>query len=176
MKKASISVSQSLLAMAFGTLALVSCGTQPQPAPETPSTPLTTRMPSAESAFTVSVSSSDTMQSIEAKHGGKVVVWRPDRGFAVLGLETGVKSSALRAQSGAGSNPEPNHDRFLASGVRTWMSGQSSLWAEGQSSLWAEGQSSLWAGGKSILWAEGAVQTHSAEHRRLEATALGRRA
>jgi thermitase len=160
MKKTPFSASKPFLAMAFGSLVLVACGTQPQPepAPETPSAPLTTRMPSAESAFTVAVSSSDTMQSIEAKHGGKVVVWRPDRGFAVLGLERSVNSAALRAQSAAGMNPEPNHDRFLASGVRTWMSGQSSLWAEGQSSLWAEGQSSLWAEGKSILWAEGRFQ------------------
>jgi thermitase len=142
------------------SVTLVACGAMPEqkPAPETPSAPLTTRMPSAESAFTVSVTSSDSMQSVEARHGGKVVVWRPDRGFAVLGLERGAKAGVARAQSDSGVNPEPNRARFLASGVRTWMNGQSSLWAEGQSTLWAEGQSTLWAGGKSILWAEGRYQ------------------
>jgi thermitase len=159
MTKNPLTQTKTWLTLTLSFTALVSCGLEPQkPAlPEAvPSMPLTTRMPSAESAFTVRVAPGDTMQSLEAQHGGKVVVWRPDRGFAVLGLERSTAS--LRVQSGSGSNPEPNHSRFLASGVRTWMNGQSSLWAEGQSSLWAEGQSSLWAEGKSILWAEGRFQ------------------
>ncbi len=148
------------LALTLSFAALVSCGleSQPQPLPEdVSSVPLTTRMPSAQSAYTVSLNSGDTLQAIEAEHGGKVVLWRPDRGFAVLGLERDLNTGSAvgaRVQDG-GSNPESNQRRFLASGVRTWMSGQSSLWAEGQSSLWAEGVSSLWAEGKSILWAEG---------------------
>ncbi len=91
----------------------------------------------------VEVTAGTSLEALERQYGGRVVVWNPQAGFALL--EMGL----------AGQSGEPNRRAFLASGRIAWMNGQSSLWAEGQSSLWAEGQSSLWAEGQSSLWAEG---------------------
>ncbi|WP_036270628.1 S8 family peptidase [Meiothermus rufus] len=86
-------------------------------------------------ALRVEIAPGDSPQTLEHRYGGRMVVWNPQAGFALLQVDASNQSG------------EPNRRIFLASGQIAWMNGQSSLWAEGQSSLWAEGQSSLWAEG-----------------------------
>jgi thermitase len=140
----------SLTLVATGMLA--GCATAPLP---NLVVPWTTAMPNAQIATTVAVPWGASMAQIEARHKGKVMVWRPDRQFAILGSNELPASAARALQAASGGQTEPNKKRFLASNTRTWMNGISTLWAEGISTLWAEGISTLWAEGISTLWAEG---------------------
>lgn len=97
--------------------------------------------------LTIDVSSKDTIADVEAKHGGKVVIWQPQDGYAVLGLD----SSGLQAAGVL----EPNKDVFMAGGRLSWMSGGVSAWAGGSVSAWAGGSVSAWAGGSVSAWAGG---------------------
>ncbi|MDX2003644.1 MAG: S8 family serine peptidase [Meiothermus sp.] len=104
---------------------------------------------------TIKLSGGETPQALEARYGGTMLDWRPEAGYALMGLKDGA-ASGVQAANLIGT-VEPNAANFVASGVSTingvslWADG-SSLWADG-SSLWADGRS-LWADGRS-LWADG---------------------
>jgi hypothetical protein len=97
-------------------------------------------------SLTVAITPNDTPAELEARYGGKVVIWQPQDGYAVLGLDS---SSDLYASA----TLEPNKDVFMA-GVRlSWMNGSVSAWAGGSVSAWAGGSVSAWAGGSVSAWA-----------------------
>jgi thermitase len=106
-----------------------------------PATPLETQY-----TLTIDVSSEDTVQSTETRYGGKVAIWQPQDGYAVLSVER-----ALQAQG----TLEPNKDVFMAGGRLSWMNGSVSAWAGGSVSAWAGGSVSAWAGGSVSAWAGG---------------------
>jgi thermitase len=108
---------------------------------------------------TVKLSGGETPESLEARYGGTVLDWRPEAGYALLGLKDGV-AQGLQAAS-LTTTIEPNTASFEASGISTingrslWVNGSASLWADGGASLWADGGASLWADGGASLWADG---------------------
>jgi thermitase len=135
------------LSLLLGLGALVACGQVQRQVPQV--------IQKSESVLTVQLLPGQSKASIEKSYDGQVVVWNPEQGFAIV--STSRTKSSMATQS-TQSSLEENQARFLASGMQTWMNGQSTLWAEGQSTLWAEGQSTLWAEGQSTLWAEGQFQ------------------
>ena len=104
---------------------------------------------------TVDIGADADRSAVEAQYGGKVVVWQPEEGFAILGSNTPFKPLAgLRASAVAAS---PNLDAMSlpetvsSAGYSAWADGYSA-WAGGYSA-WADGYSA-WAGGYSA-WADG---------------------
>ena len=90
---------------------------------------------------TVDIGADADRSAVEAQYGGKVVVWQPKEGFAILGSNTPFKPLAgLRASAVAAS---PNLDAMSL--PETVSSAGYSAWADGYSA---------WAGGYSA-WADG---------------------
>ena len=109
--------------------------------------------PSPKYSLTVQIDPSDTPASLEARYGGRVVIWQPQDQFAVLGLE-GTEGLSVAKSEGS---LEANRSRFWAGANLAWMSGTVSAWAGGTVSAWAGGSVSAWAGGtvsacKTLPW------------------------
>ena len=49
-----------------------------------------------DASLSVTVGPADSRSEVENAYGGEVVVWEPEAGFAVLGLERGLRSAQLR--------------------------------------------------------------------------------
>ena len=103
-------------------------------------------------SLSVEVTPQDTQADIEKRYGGDAVVWRPEAGFAVIGVQSGELSTLS-------VDAEVNQDAFSipsvsvdAQGYNSWAGGYNS-WAGGYNS-WAGGYNS-WAGGYNS-WAGGA--------------------
>jgi thermitase len=126
-----------LLILSLITLLLVACSSS-VPVSEVKSYPYT---------LTVDLQEGDTIESLEAGYAGKVLLWQPEDGFAVLGMD---ETSGLQT---LGS--EPNINAFWANGRLSWMGGSVSAWAGGSVSAWAGGSVSAWAGGSVSAWAGG---------------------
>ena len=97
-------------------------------------------------ALSVGISTDSSRAEIERRYGGHVVVWRPEAGFAVLGLQDTGTLHTLSAGENKDAFKVPE---FAASA--TYGNGRSS-WAGGRSS-WAGGRSS-WAGGEPTTFVE----------------------
>jgi len=94
----------------------------------------------------VEVAAGDTIASIEATYGGRVSLWRPENGFALLGFQ---EESNLGQLSGiAESNQDTFFAPFRAAGSVAWKSG-SAVWGGG-SAAWGGG-SAAWGGGATAL-------------------------
>jgi thermitase len=103
---------------------------------------------------TVQITADADQGAVEAKYGGKVVVWQPEAGFAIVGLqESGIDLQGVGANAITNMNAMSVPERVSGTGVSSWAGGVSS-WAGGYSS-WAGGVSS-WAGGVSS-WAGGSA-------------------
>ena len=130
-KPARSTVRHALIAAAVGTLAACSQGTLPA-----------SEAPRFEHITTVDVPANADRGSIEKQYGGTAVVWRPEDGFAVIGLTDAnrVKGMAVGTYSSnvnAMSVPE-------AGGWSAWGGGWSA-WGGGWSA-WGGGWSA-WGGG-----------------------------
>jgi len=140
-------------------LLLAACGT------------LETHLPSTEPVHTanqhayiatVDISDTDTREAIAAAYGGDVVVWRPEAGFAILGLTTPDEGIGTlgRPADGPGARPTrpmpanaaPNHDAFSAPRFDDAAALSVNAWAGGVNA-WAGGVHA-WAGGVNA-WAGG---------------------
>jgi len=107
----------------------------------------------------VEITNTDTRDAIEATYNADVVVWRPEAGFAILGLHDTSDGVTRLANVNDNHNvmrltelPEPPSDGVsTSSGANAWAGGVSA-WAGGVSA-WAGGVSA-WAGGVSA-WAGG---------------------
>jgi thermitase len=119
-----------------GFVMLVSCGAIKPVIPSLATSP--------EYTLTVNISESATITELESRYGGKVVIWQPEDGYAVLGLNY---SDANLHTAGT---LEPNRNAFMAGGKLSWMSGSVSSWAGGSVSAWAGGSVSAWAGGSYV--------------------------
>lgn len=124
----------------FSSILFVSCGAVKPNVPSSATNP--------EYSLTVNITENDTIEALESRYGGKVVIWQPEDGYAVLGLEN---TSDLQAMG----TLEPNRNAFMAGGKLSWMSGSVSSWAGGSVSAWAGGSVSAWAGGSVSAWAGG---------------------
>ena len=117
----------------------------------------TNASPSAPERFdyslSVDLSGTATRAEVEAQYGGKVVVWRPEAGFAVLGLQDngGLSTQGSKKNQGAFKAPEVSANAVDGNGRSSWSGGRSS-WSGGRSS-WSGGRSS-WAGGEPTTFVE----------------------
>jgi thermitase len=103
-----------------------------------------------EQTTTVQINTDSDQAAIEAQYDGKVVVWQPEAGFAVVGL----RQAGLGLQAGTGTanmNAMRVPESVNGSGSAAWAGG-SAAWAGGFAA-WAGG-SAAWAGG-SAAWAGG---------------------
>lgn len=103
-------------------------------------------------AYVVSVKllKSDVKDQMEQQLGGKVLVWRPEQSFGLMGLS---EESARYLSISAGNmmdrlQLEENKKSFLAGGVM-------SAWSEGVMSAWSEGVQFAWSEGVQFAWSEG---------------------
>jgi thermitase len=135
-------------ALAFlGVVALSACNTTTPVAPQV-------RSDSQDYVYAlpIDITPADTRTDLETRLGGKVVIFEPDMGFAVIGFEN--EQAARRADDG-NTRLEPNKGVFLGGGQMAWMNGSVSAWAGGSVSAWAGGSISAWAGGSVSAWAGG---------------------
>lgn len=94
----------------------------------------------------VAVTSSDTASGLEARYGGRVVVFDPRAGYAILGFDA-ASPERLGAQA-LGDAVQDNLGRFEAEGmVGVWAGGMVGVWAGGMVGVWAGGMVGVWAGG-----------------------------
>ena len=130
-----------------GILALLLAACSTAEAPTTTSTE-----PAHAYIANITITHTDTRDAIEASYGADVVVWRPEAGFAILGLNDASDGVSRLATATENRNvmrlaepPEPASDGVsTSSGPNAWAGGVSA-WAGGVSA-WAGGVSA-WAGG-----------------------------
>jgi thermitase len=104
-------------------------------------------------SLTLKITKADTLEGLESRYGGNVVLYQPEDGFAVLGLDT----SELNTQ-GINAKAQANRAVFWGGGQLAKMGGRVSSWAGGSVSAWAGGSVSAWAGGRVSAWAGGIYQ------------------
>ena len=149
-------------------LLLAGCGTLEAQLPGTDPLPASTDHALIAS---VDITETDTPDAIAAAYGGDVVVWRPEAGFASLGLPDPADAVGTlgRPADGPGVRPTlptpanaapnqgtftiPNFDEAGALSVNAWAGGISA-WAGGVNA-WAGGVNA-WAGGVNA-WAGGSL-------------------
>ena len=137
-------VKQAAWALLVLTFVLTACNTYNEPQRALPSSP-----EQYDASLSVTVSPSDTRSEVEKAYGGRVVVWEPEAGFAVLGLERGLRPLSADA--------DPNRDVFripeaTAAGqqwkdlIATWggftaQTGGQSAWSSGEPTTFSENMS-----------------------------------
>ena len=131
----STSYTKRALLSASLALSLAGCGL----APSENARPLSADTPDPQYALTVALSADDTLSSVEAAHGGKVLVWEPGA-FAVVGVNEAVEGAL-----------ETNTNTFLSGGKRAEMNGSSRFWSNGSSRFWSNGEFS-WMPENTALW------------------------
>ncbi len=97
-------------------------------------------------SLSVEVTPQDSQADTEKRYGGTAVVWRPEAGFAVIGIQSGeltTLSADAETNQDAFSIPSANVD---AQGYSAWSGGYSA-WSGGYSA-WSGGYSA-WSGGSS---------------------------
>lgn len=132
-----------------GVLLLAGCGQGSSPSPPTRAYAYTAAVP---------VGANDTQASVSQQYAGAVLVWQPEAGFAVLGLDQPLPASQIQALS-LDSKPvtaEPNTRVFSASGTSSAWSGKSgSMDAAGRAYVWSGGRAYVWSGGRAYVWSGG---------------------
>ncbi len=123
----------SKLAVVVGFLLLAACSQAPTPH-------LTDTNGDFEKVATVSISSTDTEASLEAKYGGKVVLLNKEAGLAMLGFYAG-DFTALNTTSNTGAFGTPE---VTAAGTSAWGGGKNA-WGGGKNA-WGGGWNA-WGGG-----------------------------
>jgi len=141
------------------SLLLAACSTAE--APITSSEPTDATQAIHAYIASVTISDTDTREAIAAAYDAEVIVWRPDAGFAILGLpDDGDVGTLSRPEDRPGARPTrpmpanaaPNRDAFAVPRFDEASALSVSAWAGGVSA-WAGGVSA-WAGGVSA-WAGG---------------------
>jgi len=106
------------------------------------------------------VTANDTQSGIEKYYGGTAVVWQPDAGFAVLGLQQPLASSSVGTLSlnsaSTSVTTDINSRIFSASGTSSAWRGQAvQVGYQGRASVWSGGRASVWSGGRASVWSGG---------------------
>jgi thermitase len=110
----------SRLMFLLGLLLLAACSQTPTPHPSTETED------SFEKVTTVSIHSTDTEASLEAKYGGKVILFNKEAGLAMLGFSGGeLTVLTTTTNQGAFATPEVS-----AAGSRAWSGGRNA-WSGG---------------------------------------------
>jgi thermitase len=128
-------------------LALSACSTTPQPQP-------TVDKQEISQLATISISATATKAGIEKLYGGKVIMFRPEAGFAILGFADKPGLSALATEPNAAvTSPEVSAQGTSAwgGGINAWGGG-SNAWGSG-TNAWGSG-SNAWGSG-SNAWGSG---------------------
>ena len=143
-------------------LVLASCGSSQGPTTQgntaeasgASSVPLTVAMPKAEYYQNVKIDASSDKAALERQSGGKVLIWSPSGGYAVVGYLHHPGFSSLSK----GGKLEKNSNLVAALGsASAWATGSASAWATGSTSAWATGSASAWATGSASAWATGSA-------------------
>ncbi len=111
-----------------------------------------------EYSTSVSITDADTQAAVEQRYGATAVVWRPDAGFAVLGLHHKPQGGPLQAQdlNGAALTYADNQNAFGASGTSSAWSGKAvQLDSAGRARVWSGGRAYVWSGGRARVWSGG---------------------
>ncbi len=116
---------------------LAACSSVQPGLPATPTTDTYTH------SLSVDIDASSLKAEVEARYGGDVIVWRPEAGFAVLGLSG---KSALSTQALEGAVIEPNQDEVAAPEAEV---AASSVWGGGEN-VWSGGEN-VWSGGTDAI-------------------------
>ena len=109
-------------------------------------------------SLSVTVTPGANRADVEAQYGGAAVVWRPEAGFAVLGLQDtgGLVTLGAKDNKKAFKSPEVAANGVDGNGVdgngRTSWSGGRTSWSGGRTS-WSGGRTS-WSGGVPTTFAE----------------------
>lgn len=109
--------------------------------------------PSFTSTATVALREGDTRASVEQSSHGQVLVWRPEAGFAVLGL-TGAGQGSLQAQGAEGTVVEDNLGVITGGGATSAWNAPG-LNASGRAYFWGGGRAYFWGGGRAYFWGGG---------------------
>lgn len=95
-------------------------------------------------SLTIELEGSESLQQLETRYGGDVIVWRPEAGFAILGFYGASSQSELRLLS----NAEANLD-VISTPTKNATDAETGLaWAGGWSA-WGSGWSAWGSGGQS---------------------------
>jgi thermitase len=138
-----------LFILSLIALLLVACSTTPVLPSEVKPYPY---------SLTVDVQAGDTQAALEARYNGKVVLWQPKDGFAVLGLNQAAAESFkqnLDTMASGSSSLETNPSVFYPNGTMAWFNGSVSAWSGGSVSAWSGGSVSAWSGGSVSAWSGG---------------------
>ncbi len=106
------------------------------------------------SVATVTIQAGDSEASVAAKYGAKVIVFRPEAGFAVLGFSQGQLTTLATITNIDAYKITPLGNKAWASGKSAWGGGLKA-WAGGKSA-WGGGTSSVptLPGENRALWRE----------------------
>ena len=134
----------------LGLISLTACTTQNVPDQNVPDQ----NIPEAQARFryvqNIDITSIDRIETIEIHFGGKVIVWQPEDGFAIIGTNTpvasvttlGVTTPKVSSNLGAVSTAE---DVYAGGFARAWAGGFARAWAGGFARAWADGSETNWA-------------------------------
>lgn len=120
--------------------------------------------PASDAAYakllTLKIDPSTSAQALEQRTGGRLVIFKPEAGFAVLGLDRA--HSQLSAQARQGGALEDNPGAFHLTGGTLWIDG-GTLWIDAKT-LWIDAKT-LWIDAKTLwidggtLWTDGQFQS-----------------
>ena len=104
-------------------------------------------------SLSVDIAADASRSDVEAYYSGEVVVWRPEAGFALLGLyDNGeLRTQGAKKNKGAFKAPEMSANAVDGNGRSAWSGGRSA-WSGGRSA-WSGGRSA-WSGGEPTTFAE----------------------
>ena len=138
----------TVLTLTALTLGLASCGTT------TPAISSSNNQTSY--ALTVTIQKDSNRSDLEQRFGGRVVMWHPEAGFAILGMNDGAASRLRATRSVAAANLELNHNRLAATGsIGVWTGGSIGVWTGGSIGVWTGGSIGVWTGGSIGVWTGG---------------------
>jgi len=128
-----VKIYQSIGVCCLALLLLAGCGAAPSPASPVPvpsgpppEVPVAPDQPKPTYLSTVGVNPGESLKGLEARTGGKVLVWQEGES-AIVGFD----EAAAKRYAAVGGTLEANTRSFLAGGQIAWINGRSSVWAGG---------------------------------------------
>jgi subtilisin family serine protease len=136
----------------LGLMSLTACTTQNLNDQNVP-----TAQPQFSYVQNIEITPTDRVETIESHFGGKVIVWQPNDGFAIIGTNTpvtsvttsGTTTTAVSSNLGAVSTSE---DVYAGGFARAWAGGFARAWAGGFARAWADGSETTWADQSEVNW------------------------
>lgn len=103
---------------------------------------------SLEYAYTamVSVNAGESLSALETRCKGKILVYKPENGFALVGYTRDTD-----APVSVRPNLELNKASFLGGGQLAWAVGKVTAWSGGKITAWSGGKVTAWSGGQYMV-------------------------